>query len=125
MAPTKAHPLYVLSVVSLLVGCLLIFSACARFDGIVDFAADSTSGRKPLVVQFSPVVEGSVQKWIWSFGDGETSTERSPEHTYVDAGTYTVILTVVPRVGDPVTVSKVDYVSARTGLGDFGYEAAD
>lgn len=117
MATPRVHPLCLPAILWLLVGCMLIPSGCARFDGVVDFTADPTSGKRPLAVQFSPVVEGSVRKWIWGFGDGHTSTERSPEHTYVDPGVYTVILTVVPRLGDPVTVSKVDYVTATAGFG--------
>lgn len=30
----------------------------------------------------------------WDFGDGNTSSEENPRHTYQDAGTYTVKLTV-------------------------------
>ena len=37
----------------------------------------------------------SVTKtWLWNFGDGTTSTDQSPKHTYAKTGTYTVKLTV-------------------------------
>jgi len=32
--------------------------------------------------------------WSWDFGDGNTSTDESPSHTYAESGTYTVCLTV-------------------------------
>ncbi len=32
--------------------------------------------------------------WLWDFGDGQSSTLSSPEHTYVNPGTYTVSLTI-------------------------------
>jgi PKD repeat protein len=35
----------------------------------------------------------------WDFGDGITSTEENPVHTYAEAGTYTVTLTVVGDCG--------------------------
>lgn len=35
------------------------------------------------------------QSYLWDFGDGQTSTEVNPAHTYGSAGTYTVKLTVV------------------------------
>lgn len=34
------------------------------------------------------------QTWSWDFGDGTTSTQQSPTHTYAAFGTYTVRLTV-------------------------------
>jgi len=38
--------------------------------------------------------EGKLTTWNWDFGDGTTSTTRSPIHKYSNAGTYTVKLTV-------------------------------
>lgn len=35
-----------------------------------------------------------VQQYSWSFGDGNTSTEQNPQHTYTEPGTYLVELTV-------------------------------
>ncbi|MGC8960567.1 MAG: M28 family peptidase, partial [Chloroflexia bacterium] len=35
----------------------------------------------------------------WAFGDGETSTETNPIHTYTAAATYTVVLTAVNAAG--------------------------
>ncbi|MCW5198235.1 S8 family serine peptidase [Desulfobulbus sp. F3] len=37
---------------------------------------------------------GTVAAWNWDFGDGGTSTEQNPSHTYTAAGKYTVKLTV-------------------------------
>ena len=50
-----------------------------------------------LVVSFadrSSDVDGAVKSWLWSFGDGTVSTERSPVKTYAAAGSYAVTLTV-------------------------------
>jgi hypothetical protein len=101
--------------ISCLVLAALTSSGCARFYGTVDFTADPTSGKAPLSVQFTPVVEGAVRRYIWSFGDGQTSTERSPEHTYADAGTYTVILMVDPRRGEPASARKEGCVTVTAG----------
>ncbi len=35
-----------------------------------------------------------VTSWLWNFGDGSTSTMQNPSHTYMNAGVYTVSLTV-------------------------------
>ncbi len=42
----------------------------------------------------SYINEGKIVKWLWDFGDGNTSNEKSPKHKYTQAGTFRVILTV-------------------------------
>jgi|GEM_PF-2564907 len=51
-----------------------------------EFTADKTSGNIPLSVQFSDLSAGNITGWLWNFGDGQTSTERSPRHTYSSIG---------------------------------------
>ena len=36
----------------------------------------------------------AINNWNWDFGDGETSDQQNPTHTYIAPGTYTVRLTV-------------------------------
>jgi len=38
--------------------------------------------------------DGTVKYWLWNFGDGNSSAERNPIHTYLKKGTYTVALIV-------------------------------
>jgi PKD repeat protein len=38
--------------------------------------------------------DGTIVSWSWSFGDGSTSSERNPLHTYAAPGKYDVLLTV-------------------------------
>ena len=66
------------------------------------FTADPTSGKKDLRVEFS---NSSLRfnTSLWDFGDGNTSTEENPVHTYTTAGTYDVTLSVV---GDGGTDTK-------------------
>ena len=59
----------------------------------VDFSAYPTSGDVPLCVQFTDLSTGDITTWEWSFGDGVTSRDRNPSHTYLEAGEYTVCLT--------------------------------
>ena len=63
------------------------------------FTAMPTSGHVPLVVSFTDQSTGGVTSWSWNFGDGATSTERNPTHTYRTPGTYTVSLTVTGAGG--------------------------
>jgi len=58
------------------------------------FTASITSGNAPLNVKFTDTSTGTPTNWTWDFGDGKTSTEQNPTHTYKAEGNYTVKLTV-------------------------------
>ena len=59
---------------------------------IAEFAGSPTSGTVPLTVSFTDLSSNSPTAWTWSFGDGDSSSVRNPDHTYHAAGTYTVTL---------------------------------
>lgn len=42
---------------------------------------------------------GNVVSWDWNFGDGTTSTEQNPQHTYNLSGLYNVSLTATTDAG--------------------------
>lgn len=76
-----------------------------------DFAADATSGTYPLTVRFRDESAGQAETWLWNFGDGQTSIEQHPTHTYYALGTYTVSLDISSGpVSDAVT--RTDYIKA-------------
>lgn len=41
----------------------------------------------------------TASSWLWNFGDGNSSTEENPQHTYNKTGTYTISLTVTDTKG--------------------------
>lgn len=45
-----------------------------------------------LPVQFTDVSTNLPTSWAWDFGDGTTSTEQNPVHTYAESGTFTITL---------------------------------
>jgi PKD repeat protein len=48
--------------------------------------------------------------WTWDFGNGNTSHEESPEHTYTQTGSYTVTLRA--EINDEIkTIQKPNYIS--------------
>jgi PKD repeat protein len=57
---------------------------------IVKFVTNVSSGYAPLAVKFTDQSTGSPTQWNWNFGDGNTSTDQNPQHTYPTAGTYNV-----------------------------------
>ena len=76
---------------------------------IAQFTADKTEGSCPLTVQFIDQSTGEITSWFWDFGDGETSTEQNPSHTYNSTGYFTVSLTVTGSGGSD-TETKENYI---------------
>jgi len=53
--------------------------------------------------------------WLWSFGDGQTSTSQNPGHTYIDTGLYKVTLTTATANGCDSTTSHYVRVTGVPG----------
>ena len=77
------------------------------------FTANPTSGNAPLSVQFSDTSTGVISTWFWNFGNGQTSTERSPRVTFNSVGTYNVFLTVTGPGGTSVATVPIIVRSAQ------------
>lgn len=54
--------------------------------------------------ELSQVQEGDITKYEWEFGDGDETQSRTASHTYDEAGTYTVKLTVTDSEGNKDSV---------------------
>ncbi|WP_141241702.1 PKD domain-containing protein, partial [Methanosarcina spelaei] len=76
---------------------------------VADFWGWPLSGKAPLKVTFTETSKGSPTSWKWDFGDGKSSTEKSPTHTYSAARTYTVKLTATNAAGSS-TKTKWNYI---------------
>jgi PKD repeat protein len=59
----------------------------------VDFSFSPEAPRAGQAVTFSNLSNGG-EDWAWTFGDGGTSTVKSPSYTYKNPGTYMVTLKV-------------------------------
>ncbi|MFC6082693.1 carbohydrate-binding protein [Sphaerisporangium aureirubrum] len=83
----------------------------ANRNPIAKAAADKTSGRAPLAVNFSSAgssdPEGGALTYSWNFGDGTTSTAANPAKTYTANGTFTATLTVRDPQGLTGTASVI------------------
>jgi PKD repeat protein len=78
-----------------------------------DFEAAPTTGDAPLAVVFgdqSTPGTSPITAWLWEFGDGATSTEGNPSHTYAEPGDYDVMLTVTTEVGND-SITKPDFIA--------------
>ncbi len=100
-------------------GQTLLFAG-AYSENIVtaDFSAFPLTGPLPLDVTFtdaSTSTNKDILEWRWYFGDGKSSTERNPRHTYQAAGQYTVMLTV--STGEEADfVVKKQHITVTQGL---------
>ncbi len=80
---------------------------------VAELSASPTSGSAPLAVSFKTLATGEITSWLWSFGDGGSSTLQSPTYTYKAEGTYPVSLTVTgPGGTDTETKEGFIQVSA-------------
>ncbi|MDX1902538.1 MAG: PKD domain-containing protein [Thermonemataceae bacterium] len=62
---------------------------------VANFTADSVCVGTPITFANTSVgSDAYVSSWLWDFGDGNSSTLKTPTHTYASAGTYNVTLTV-------------------------------
>ena len=68
----------------------------------VPLASFSTTGNsfcQNSPITFTDFSTNSPSSWSWNFGDGGTSTQQNPQHTYSNPGNYTVNLTVTNATG--------------------------
>lgn len=56
--------------------------------------ANFTYNSSELTVYFNDASSNNPSRWYWDFGDGQSSTQASPAHTYSNSGSYTVTLIV-------------------------------
>lgn len=71
------------------------------------FTGEPTTGNAPLSVVFTDHSSGYPITWNWIFGDGQSSIEKNPIHTYWAEGDYTVSLTASNEYGS--TTASKDY----------------
>ncbi len=89
------------------------------------FVADPLIGEVPLTVGFTDQSIGDVQTWSWTFGDGDTSSEKNPSHIYDEAGAYTVSLTVNGPDGSTIeTKDDLIVVDLSAPVADAGIDRA-
>ena len=63
--------------------------------------------------------DGFIVSWSWNFGDGNSSAQQHPTHTYDIANTYIVTLTVTDNEGATGSTGKIVVVQPGPG-GTFG-----
>ena len=77
----------------------------AAFTATMDSAALTASFQNLSQFVYPDSIDGG--HYLWQFGDGNTSTQANPTHTYTQGGNYTVTLTAVVCVDTSVFVQEV------------------
>ncbi|SVA86717.1 uncharacterized protein METZ01_LOCUS139571, partial [marine metagenome] len=88
---------------------------------IVSFVGEPTAGLVPLTVSFTSTILNSIDSVLWSFGDGGSSSDLDPTHTYETVGTYTVSLTGHNQYGTDIATlgSYISVLTPEAVMADF------
>jgi len=90
------------SIFSAVLMVALLGSSCSKIDPDAPEACftppEAIVAGVPAI--FTTFCSENAGSYSWDFGDGGTSQEENPQHTYQAAGTYTVTLTVTTMEGD-------------------------
>jgi PKD repeat protein len=108
-------------------GCTGSLTRTVTIDPLppVDFSA-FRYGCAPINIAFTDETLGTspVVSWLWDFGDGNTSNQQNPVHTYANNGNYTVTLTVVDANGCTNGITRTDYVKLSVPTANFISDAS-
>ncbi len=86
---------------------------------VVNFAVSRNSGCFPLSTSFtdqSSAGSGSITKWLWDFGDGDTSSAQNPSYTYHSSGNFNISLVVTNSDGCISGRTKPSFVDVTGGV---------
>jgi PKD repeat protein len=75
-----------------------------------------------LNVVFADQSTGGPTSWSWDFGDGATSSQKNPSHTYAKAGTYAVVLTAANAAGSGSKTKLVTVAQKKPPIAAFCYQ---
>ncbi len=67
--------------------------------------SQACSGNATIFTQSAAVSGGTIQGYLWNFGDGITSSSQNTNHIYASAGNYPVSLTVTSNSGCTSTIT--------------------
>ncbi|MEZ4925721.1 MAG: T9SS-dependent M36 family metallopeptidase [Saprospiraceae bacterium] len=90
------------------------FCMTATVEPLAVFGVDRKNSCLDLATfHFFDSSQNIVHEWLWDFGDGQTSTDINPVHTYAQEGSYTVTLMVTNNIGSNSLV-KTDYINVSS-----------
>jgi PKD repeat protein len=81
----------------------------------VTISASKLTGTAPLDTTFTLAMSGGLPpyRYLWNFGDGNTSTEQRPSHQYMTYGRFTATCVVTDSAGQSGMDNVTIYVQAE------------
>jgi PKD repeat protein len=97
----------------------LIIIQLAQAELVVKINANKTTIKPGEKIIFGAEVSGGFTpyNYEWNFGDGITSSEKSPNHSYKNLGEYSITLKVTDDKGYTNTETRADYIRVVGGWG--------
>jgi PKD repeat protein len=92
-------------------------------EPVPDFTATPVTGPHPLTVKFTDTSTGVPSAWLWSFGDGQTSTLKNPSHIYTYPGTFMVSLQVTYQDLGNKYATKPNFITVFAPPGSANFTA--
>ena len=86
---------------------------------VADFYSPDTLSCTNKPISFVNTSVGNTMTWDWHFGDGTTSSQLNPLHTYAATGLYSVQLNVRDQYGCTDTIVKNDYINISLPVAAF------
>ena len=90
-------------------------NASTNTPPVANFTANTTSTCTG-IVNFTDQSTNTPTSWSWNFGDGATSTQQNPSHTYATNGSFTVTLQATNANGNDSEV-KTSYITVNKPAG--------
>ncbi len=128
----KARSATLVTAVILMVGCsdggtLLPDPEAEYTPPDAAFSMSLTDGVAPLTITFTDSSTGEITEWMWDFGDGSTSTDQNPQHTFALPQLFEVRLVVHDGLSYGIATALVNVHLNRfpvTGSTGYGISAA-
>ncbi len=83
------------------------------------FNASPRVGCPPLTTTFNSLSPVAGLTYLWDFGDGTTSTQANPTHTYTTSGNFDVSLVIVDPLGCVDTLVKTNYIQTSNPAANY------
>jgi len=89
-------------------------SVSANPSPAISMYADFDQGCAPLCIQFrnyTTISQGGIRQYVWTFGNGDTSSAKNPIYCYPSNGEYNITLTAISDSGCSATLDKINMIT--------------